>query len=169
MKVVSKQLRKYGNRHFKRRERMIKRNSVEGIRSLLDERKFKLAETCIEEYIEENGEDCYIIHEYGKFYEKQFMLKKAKKYFEKNINNNSENMYYSLYELAKLEKYERNYDKAIEYLNTIIRSNHYDKSHALLELTKVYIILERYDDAEATLQEIFNGEYDEKGAEIGEK
>ena len=162
MKVVSKQLRKYGNRHFKRRERMIKRNSVEGIRSLLDERKFKLAETCIEEYIEENGEDCYIIHEYGKFYEKQFMLKKAKKYFEKNINNNSENMYYSLYELAKLEKYERNYDKAIEYLNTIIRSNHYDKSHALLELTKVYIILERYDDAEATLQEIFNGEYDEK-------
>lgn len=162
MGVVSKQLRKYGNSDDKKRKRLTKKHGIEGIRTLIEEEKYKLVKICIEEYIKENGEDCYIIHEYGKFYQKQYMLAEAKKYFEKNVNSNSENVAYSLYELAKLEKYERNYDKAIKYLTTIINSNHYDKSHALLELSKIYVILERYDDAEAILQEIFNDEYDEK-------
>ena len=161
MKVVSKRSRKYGTRSEKRQERIAKRHTIEGIRILLEEMKFKLAHTCIEEYIKENGYDCYIIHEYGKFYQRQSNLKEARKYFNMNIENNSENMCYSLYELAKLEKYEGNYEKAIEYLNAIINSKHYDKSHAMLELAKIYTISENYDEAEVRLNELINSEFDE--------
>jgi len=166
MRPTKKRLRKYGNRAEKKKINLIKKHGIEGIRSLLDESKFVLAKTCMDEYIEENGYDCYIIHEYGKYYSKQFKLSEARKCFEKNINDNSENICYSLFELSKIEKLERNYDEAIKCLHAIIRSNHYDKSHARIELAKIYTILENYDFAEDILLEILNEDFSEHTYEV---
>lgn len=166
MKATSKRARKYGTRIEKQQQRKIKKNTIEGIRNLLEEEKFKLAKVCIDEYIKENGKDCYIIHEYGKYYQKQFLLDEARNCYEQNIKNNSENICYSLYELSKIEKIEGNYEKCIEYLISIIRSKHYDKRFAKLELAKTYITLEKYKDAEELLTELYK---ENKDPSINEK
>lgn len=156
MKSTSKQIRKYGTFSKRLDLNKTKKNQIVSIRSLIEEGKFSLAKVNIDNYIEEYGYDCYIIHEYGKYYEKQNLLDSAKNYFNINIENKSENMYYSLYELAKIEKEFGNYNKAINYLIEIINSKHLDKSHAILELAKVYIILEKYEEAEFKLKEILD-------------
>lgn len=156
MKSTSKQIRKYGTVLKKQSLRINKKNQIFSIRTLLEECKFSLAKSNIDNYIEEYGYDCYIIHEYGKYYEKQNSLESARSYFNINIENKSENMYYSLYELAKIEKEFGNYNKAINYLIEIINSKHPDKSHAMLELAKVYIVLEKYEEAELKIKEILD-------------
>lgn len=156
IKGTSKQIRKYGTILEKTNLRKNKKNRILSIRKLLDESKYQLAKSNIDKYIEEYGYDCYIIHEYGKYYSGQLLFEPAKSYFSINIENKSDNIYYSLYELAKIEKSTCNYNKAINYLLEIINSKHPDKSHAILELAKIYNSLENYEVAELQIKEILN-------------
>ena len=154
MSSTKKQIRKYGTYVEKKVINDKKRKIVISIRNLMEEEKYSLAFINIENYISDYGYDCYIIHELGKYYEIQNEYNKAKEYFNKNVLNNCQNMYYSLYEIAKIQKIEGNNEEAIKNLIKIINSKHKDKSHAYLELAKNYMELEKYKEAEQILKDI---------------
>ena len=121
MSSTKKQIRKYGTYVEKKVINDKKRKIVISIRNLMEEEKYSLAFINIENYISDYGYDCYIIHELGKYYEMQNEYNKAKEYFNKNVLNNCQNMYYSLYEIAKIQKIEGNNEEAIKNLIKIIR------------------------------------------------
>ncbi|MBP3461310.1 MAG: hypothetical protein J6K21_02760 [Bacilli bacterium] len=153
-KIISKQIRKYGTYEEKTRERRKKKEKILNIHNLIDNKKFALALSSIENYINSYSEDCYIIHEYGRYYLKKFDYEKAKYYFSLNIKNNSENKYYSMYSLGEIAIFEYNYDLAIHYFEEIINSKHKDKCYSLLELAKTYILKEKYNESEKLLLNI---------------
>jgi lipopolysaccharide biosynthesis regulator YciM len=131
---------------------------IENIRKLIIQKKINFVKQNIDNYLEEYGEDCYIIHELGKYYDEIKECDTARNYYIKNINNNGDNKYYSMYELAKLEKLKHNYTNTINLLNKIINSDHKEKIHAKIELSKVYAEMEKYHDAEKILNSIINNE-----------
>ena len=133
-----------------------KRSKIENIRELLRNKKMKMACNCIENYLEKYGEDGYIYHELGKYYNIIGNHEEAIKYFTKVIDNNYKNMYYSLYELAKIERNNFNYSQAIIHLNTIIDSNHPEKCHAKLELAKNYYLIGKYKKAIHILSDLID-------------
>ena len=150
---TSKQRRKFDGYGV---EYSLKKSKIENIRELLRKFKFKMAKNCIDNYIKEYGEDCYIYHELGKYYNSIDEQDEAIKYFSKVIDNRYKNMYYSMYELSKIEKTKLEYDKAIDHLNTIINSNHPEKCHAKLELAKVYFIINDWIKSKKLLKEIID-------------
>ena len=143
-------------RKFKKikKDNNIRRKQIENIRKLLKENKKDLAKKCIDNYLKEYEENCYILHELGKYYASLSNLKEARECFAKNIENRSINQYYSMYELAKIEKYCGNYIKSLELLYNILDSNHPEKFHAELEIAKVYIAQGRMNDAEKVLKSL---------------
>lgn len=160
--VTSKQKRK--NKE-KSKEILIKNNKKIQIKNILDlisDLKLNLAKKSIDEYILNYGDDCYITHAKGKYFLKINLIQDAKKCFIYNIENNSENKYYSLYELSRIEKTERDYESSIRHLSEILNSNHPDKKHAMLELSKVYNLAEKYEEAEKILIELINNNQDDK-------
>lgn len=144
---TSKQIRKYGTRGEKSRIKNDKINHISSIHELLSNKKTSLALKSIKEYINKYSLDCYIIHEYGKYYTQIDNYNEAKGMFFKNIENQSDNMYYSMYEIARIYKYECNYDKAIYYYEKIINSNHPNKCYPRFELAKIYFNLKNYEKA----------------------
>ena len=141
---TKKQTRKYQKI---KQEYKTKKNQIQNIRDLLKKNKKSMAKSCMDNYIKENGEDGYILHELGKYYSYTSELDLAKKYFEKVIDNNYKNKYYSMYELAKIEKNYGNLDKSLTLLNQIIDSNHTEKCHAKLEKAKILYIMGKYEES----------------------
>ena len=155
-KIISKQIRKYGTYEEKIRERRKKKEKILNIHNLIDNKKFALALSSIENYINSYSEDCYVIYEYGRYFFRTCDYKKSKEYFLINVENNSENKYYSMYELGKIEKNEYNYEAALNYFDEIIESKHNQKCYALLEKAKIYRELEKYEEEEKILLNIIN-------------
>lgn len=150
---TKKQWRKYGSFLKDRAE---KKKKIDLIRGIVKSDKYYLAKDIIDEYIEKYGEDNYINHELAKYYARLNESDKARSIFQANIDDCSQTMYYSMYELAKMERGCANFERAEELLNQIIVSPHESKEHALLELAKVYIDTRRYDEAKELLDKIIN-------------
>lgn len=154
MRVVSKRKRKYGTYKEKREFHNKKREKIEKIRKLYEDKKYVLAKKSIDNYIDDYGIDCYINHEAGKYYLRIFELEEAESWFMKNYLSDSINKYYSTYYLGKIEFFRHNFDKAINYYTEILNSNHLEKEHAMLGMAKVYNLNGDYDIAEDYLKKI---------------
>lgn len=150
---TSKQKRKYSGLGV---EKLYKKSIIENIRALLKKEKIKMAKNCIDNYIKEYGEDGYIYHELGKYYNCINEQEEAIKCYTKVIDNCCKNMYYSLYELAKIEKSKLQYSQAINHLNIIMDSNHSEKCHAKLELAKIYFIINNWEKSKQLLIELID-------------
>lgn len=155
---TNKQERKYGDFISKRIDKFKK---IEVIRKLIKSDKFYLAKDIIDEYFEKYGEDDYINHELAKYYARINEFEKAKSIFEELVLY-SDTKYYSMYEYAKMERGNGNFDKAEELLNQIIISDHDNKEHALLELGKLYIDKQNYDAAKTILNQIIDADLSNK-------
>ena len=95
---------------------------------MIENRKINLALKAINEYIEIYSVDCYLIHQYGMLYMSEHNLSKAKEYFLKNVEDDSDNKYYSMYEIGMIEKNKYNYKEALKYFDEII--NKIDKKYS---------------------------------------
>lgn len=126
-----------------------KRKLIYNIRNSLSFDKIHFAIRDINKYIELYGRDCYINHELGKYYFKTKNYEQAKIEFYNNIENYSENRYYSMYELSKVELFFQNYEQAEKLLKEIIDSDHPQKIHAKIELIKLY---DEIDETELELK-----------------
>ena len=135
-KHTSKQIRKYGSFDEILAVKKKKKLLTIKIKELIKQEKYSLALSSINNYIEKYGIDCYILHEQARYSAAINEVDKARKIYKEIIDNDYENKYYSMYELAKLESEDGNYLLSISYLEGIISSNHKDKSHALLEIAK---------------------------------
>lgn len=142
----------------KRKSYQEKKKKIINISKLIENRKINLALKAINEYIEIYSVDCYLIHQYGMLYMSEHNLSKAKEYFLKNVEDDSDNKYYSMYEIGMIEKNKYNYKEALKYFDEIININCSNKCYALLEKAKIYKELERYNESEEILLRIINDE-----------
>ena len=157
-----KRSRKYGTHDEKNGIRAKKRENIETIRELIKKNKFQLVEYSINNYLENYGEDEYLLHEIAKYKAAIGEIEEAKKIYKKIVDEDFENKYYSLYELGKLESESGNFDLAISYYEMIISSNHKDKSHALLETAKNLNYIGENKKAEEYLNIIIENDMENK-------
>lgn len=153
---MNKQIRKYGTYKEKKELKLTRMSKTDNIGKLIKDKKYKLALLSIKNYINEYGLDCFVIQKYGIYYKKLNEYEKAKYYFLKNIQNDSQNKYDSIYELGLIAKYEGDFDTSLDYFYQIINSEYRKKYDALLNIGKLYVLKEEKDMAEKIFLQIIN-------------
>lgn len=152
---------RYSNkkRQYEKNEKKIdKHNETRNIRKTIDLKKYKEAQTMIDEALNENSGNIYVLYEQGRLYIGTKEYSKAKELFKYLVDIDAPNKYFALYELGKIEARENNLSTAESYFKDIINSNHQDKSHAKLELAKVKRREAIYVEAELILKDLIRND-----------
>ena len=120
-------------------------------RLLIQMGKFEMAKQAIEEGVQRNPRNSYLLHLLGELYYTANDREAAKKYFEESISLNSK-MASSYLKLAEIHRKERNWDKQVHLLKECADKVP-DCAEAYVELGRLYMEKDLWEQAIKTLEE----------------